>query len=318
MQIPRKQDAIVASILIVNWNTRELLAACLDAVFEHWGLVGIEVIVVDNASGDGSVEMVEERFPQVVLIKNRDNAGFVKANNQAAAVAKGRYIVLLNSDTEPLDSGLSRLIAYMEQSPGTGVVSGKLINEDGTFQRPFRRFPRMTGAYFRHSLRLIVGFNTPFHRRYLMQDTGSAEMLEVDWLSGAYLVIRQELIERGELFDPEIYMYYEDTTLCRSVWQRGYKVVYLPMAPVVHYQGSSAKTVRARAAYFSFRSSVIYFRKQNGQLPAALYRGAVLTTWRALRLLFRLTSFLPSEAIGRKAALFSELCDYEREFSRTV
>lgn len=303
------------SILIVNWNTRDLLRDCLASIFGHWGSITMEIIVVDNASSDGSVEMVEQEFPQVTMIQNDSNMGFVRANNQAAEVATGKYLLLLNSDTRVLDGEVGSVLEYMGDHPDVGIVTGNVRNSDGSFQRPFRRAPHPFGALLRHTTRLIVGFNSYFHRRYRMEDVGDDRAIEVEWVTGAYVFMRHELVEDGKVFDEEIFMYYEDTLLCHRCWKSGYRVMYVPLAPIIHYGGESANQVRAFAAYESFKSSAIYFRKTRGKIFSGMYSLVVLAAWRMLAVMFRLLSVLigGSGRVKTKAQYFRDLVNLSLE-----
>ena len=295
------------SILIVNWNTRELLQQCIQSILECWQDVDIEIIVSDNASSDGSVEMLHNIFPQVKVIANTENLGFVRANNQAAELATGRYILLLNSDTRVLAGGVKDAISYLDTHPDVGLITPKVLNADGSFQRPFRRAPAFLGAYFRHSMRLFFGFNTPFHKRFRMENTGQDDELDVDWVTGACVFMRPELLEDGKVFDEEIFMYYEDTLLCHRVWKAGYRVVYVPIVPIIHYGGESAKQVKAFAAYNSFKSSVVYFKKTRNPAQAQVYSVCVRNTWFILKWVFTVTAIFPGKLAKRKAEFFSEL-----------
>lgn len=297
------------SILIVNWNTRDLLQDCLASIFAHWGAAKMEVIVVDNASSDGSVAMVKQKFPQVTVISNDTNNGFVRANNQAVEVATGRYILLLNSDTKILDDQVGSVLDYMDQHHDIGIVTGNVRNPDGSFQRPFRRAPHPFGAFMRHTFRLIFGFNSYFHRRYRMEDVSDERAIEVDWVTGAYVFMRKELVENGKVFDEEIFMYYEDTMLCHRCWQSGYRVMYLPLAPIIHYGGESANQVRAFAAYESFKSSIIYFRKTRGRILSGLYGAVVPAVWRVLAVMLRMLSVIcgNKDRVLKKAQYFRDL-----------
>lgn len=295
------------SILIVNWNTRDLLAECLASVYEHWSHIDLEVIVIDNASSDGSVEMVRKSFPQVRLIENAENHGFVVANNQGVNAARGRYLLLLNSDTRVLDNGVGKMLSLLDSNSDIGILTGRMLNQDGSFQRPFRRKPHLLGAFMRHSVRLIMGFNTPLHRRYRMEDVGPDEQIDVDWIIGAYIFLRRDLLEDGKVFDEDIFMYYEDALLCFRCWQKGFRVTYAPFAPIVHYGGVSAKQVRAFTAYHSFKSSVVYFRKTRGRVAALVYEKAVRGVWVVLYGIFRLMNLLAAGVVQRKTAYFKEL-----------
>lgn len=304
------------SILIVNWNTQKLLRECLDSVYAKWSTIDLEVIVVDNNSSDQSAEMVETEFPQVVLVRNDTNLGFVQANNQAAVLAKGRFILLLNSDTKVIDPDVKSVLDYLDAHQDVGIVTGKVLNSDGSFQRPFRCAPHPFGALLRHTTRLVVGFNTPFHRRYRMENVGDSDAIEVDWVTGAYVFLRRELVNDGEVFDPDLFMYYEDTLLCFRCWQKGYRVMYLPLAPIIHYGGGSAKQVRAFTAFNSFKSSVTYFEKTRGRITANVYGSAVKMLWRTFAGMFRVLSVFSGRRFVKKAELFSELTMLDKENQR--
>lgn len=300
------------SILIVNWNTRELLQCCLQSIHDHWSAIDAEIIVVDNHSSDGSAGMVSELFPDVILINNGDNLGFVRANNQAASIAKGRYLLLLNSDTRVLDSGATKVLEYLDQHKDVGIVTGKVLNDDGSFQHPMRRKPRPIGALMRHSFRLVVGFRTYFHKRFRMEDVDSNQEQDVDWVVGCYVFLRHELLDNGKVFDEEVFMYYEDTLLCHRCWERNYRVTYLPLAPIVHYGGGSAKQVRAFTAWSSFKSSVVYFTKTSGKPTARIYSAAVRGIWAALATLFGVMASVFGSRFRKKADFFNELVSLAR------
>jgi len=296
------------TIIVVSWNTRDLLADCLSSVRRWYGGVSYQLIVVDNASADGSADMVARDFPEVTLIRNAANLGFVKANNQAASLALGRVFLLLNSDTKVLDAGVAEIIEFLDANPGVGAVTGKVLNADGSFQRPFRRFPAPVGAYFRHTLRLIVGLDTPFHRRYMLQAINPDTEAVLDgWITGAYLFVRREFLHQGTIFDQDSFMFYEDTMLCLRIRQAGARIAYLPIAPIVHYGGESTKHVKALTMYNSFISSVEFFRKTRGARIASLYHTAVVGTWRLFGVLFSILGRLGIPRCLDKNLLFQEL-----------
>ena len=251
---------IALSIVIVNWNTRDLLRDCLESILDDLAhKIEFEIIVVDNASADGSAAMVRDDFPDVRLIENDENAGFVRANNQAVKLASGQYILLLNSDTKMLGSGAEEILQYLDDNPKVGIATGKMLYEDGDFQSSYSRFPNIVGDVITHTLRRVFAFKPPFHRYFTYANLNPDEAHEVDWLCGAYLYVRRELLQDGKVFDEALFMYYEDTLLCKRAWDLGYKVVYLPKAPIVHYHNRSAKKIVALAALYSFQSSVVYY-----------------------------------------------------------
>lgn len=296
------------SIIIVNWNTKELLKKCLESL-EHNVSKSLrhEIIVLDNCSSDGSCAMVKKEFPSVILIENTTNVGFVRANNQGAELANGRYLLLLNSDTVVLDGGIRDIINYLDTHSDVGVATGRVLNLDKTFQRPFRRYPDWLGAAFRHSIDLVKKIDHPLKRSFRLEHLDEMKEHDVDWVTGAYLFLRRELMEVGKVFDEDLNMYYEDTLLCSRVRQRGYRIVYLPYAPIIHYHGASANQVRTEAILQSFKSSVIYFRKVNGISVARIYSLTVRIIWSALTIGFTVLQVFPVKKFREKAELFRKL-----------
>jgi GT2 family glycosyltransferase len=296
------------SIIIVNWNTRDLLEQCLKSIKDSVSKdIRYEVIVVDNGSSDGSAEMIRDIFPSVQIIKNNANYGYVYANNQGASVSKGRYLLLLNSDTLVLDDGIKRVISYLDTYPDVGVATGRVLNPDGTFQRPFRRFPHLLGGIYRHTVNLVKLVNHPFEKRYRLENLDEFYEHEVDWVTGAYLFLRRELMEGGKVFDEAIYMYYEDTLLCARARKNGYRIMYLPFAPIIHYHQASARLIGSQAIFYSFRSSVIYFKKIYGKFVAKLYSSITRIIWCAFALIFSLLQIFPLRKFKEKAELFRSL-----------
>lgn len=287
---------------------------CLCSIYEHMGEhLKYEVIVVDNNSEDDSQEMVTMSFPEVMLVSNAENVGFVKANNIGLSKSCGRNILLLNSDTKLLDGTMHEVVDYFDKHSDTGVIIGKVLNKDGSFQRPFRKFPHPLGAYMRHTFRLVVGFNTVLHRRYLMESVNEDRPAEVDWVTGAYLFVRRNLLDGEEIFDENIFMYYEDTLLCYRVKQKGYRCMYLPAAPIIHYGGESTKLVHARAGFLSFKGSVYFISATHGTYSSRVYYHSVIGTWHVLAAMFGLLAFVPYKPIDKKAKLFRSLLEYSRK-----
>ncbi|MBC7263250.1 MAG: glycosyltransferase family 2 protein [Chloroflexi bacterium] len=252
------------SIVIVNWNVKDLLAHCLESVFHASDGLEIEVIVVDNASTDGSPQMVRECFPQVQLVANERNAGFTTANNQGIATAKGRYILLLNPDTEVLDGALSTMVRYMDAHPSVGALGPRLIYPDGHVQSSRRRFPTLATAFLESTILQQWFPHNRILSRYYCLDRSDEEEQEVDWVVGACLMMRREALDQVGPLDEGFFMYSEEMDWCHRLVKRGWHVVYLPSARVVHYEGrSSSQVVPQRHIYFQ-SSKVYYFRKYFG------------------------------------------------------
>lgn len=268
------------SIVIVNWNVRELLRRCLHSVYRATGAsLQVEVIVVDNASSDGSVAMVPEDFPQVHLIANDENLGFTRGNNQAIAQCRGRYVLLLNPDTEVVGDALSTMVRYMDDHPQVGALGPQLLNPDGSVQSSRRRFPTIATAFLESTILQQWFPDNQVLRRYYVRDRGDDEVQEVDWVVGACLLARRQAIEQVGLLDEEFFMYSEEMDWCRRFKERGWRVVYLPTAQVIHHEARSSEQVKPLQHIQFQRSKVLYFRKHHGRWQAEALRLFLLATY---------------------------------------
>jgi len=265
-----KIDVIDLSIVIVNWNVRELLRRCLASIFVA-DLPRMEVIVVDNASSDGSSEMLRAEFPQVMLLANAHNRGFPAGNNQAFAVARGRYVMTLNPDTELIGQALTGMLAYLDAHPQVGALGPQLLNPDGSIQSSRRRFPTLSTALFESTWLQGLAPHGVL-QRYYMEDIAPNVMQEVDWLVGACILVRREVLQTVGGFDEAFFMYSEELDWCKRIQSAGWKIVYLPEAKVIHHTGrSSEQAVAARHIHFQ-TSKVRYFRKHHGRWAAGVLR----------------------------------------------
>jgi len=262
------------SIVIVSWNVRDFLRRCLRSIFEAQPAspgVNLEVIVVDNASTDDSVEVVRAEFSDVRLIANAGNRGFSAANNQGLAVARGRYVLLLNPDTEVMDGALTTLVAFADAHPDVGVVGPQLLNSDGSIQSSRRRFPTLATAFFESTWLQPCAPRRVLERYYVL-DRSDSETLDVDWVKGAALMARGRAIAQVGPLDEGFFMYSEELDWCRRFKDAGWRVVYLPDARIVHHEGkSSEQVVPARQIHFQ-TSKVRYFRKHHGAAAAEALR----------------------------------------------
>lgn len=253
------------SIIIVSWNVRELLESCLASIEAGRDELALETIVVDGGSTDGSPDMVETVYPWVKLIVRKDNVGFPKGNNIGLAEANGRYLLLLNPDTELVGRALTTMVAYLEANPDVGVVGGQLLNPDGTIQSSRRRFPTAATAFF-ESTWLQPLAPKKVLRDYYAEDIGDDETADVDWVKGACLMTRQTILEEVGPLDADYFMYSEELDWCKRIKMAGWRVVYLPEAKIVHHEGkSSEQAVTARHINFQ-RAKLRYFRKYHGMM----------------------------------------------------
>ena len=265
------------SIVILNWNVRDLLDRCLASV--RSSRYAIEIVVVDNASTDDSVSMVRSKYPHATVIANEVNRGFTGGNNQGLAAATGRYVLVLNPDTEIVGDALDRLVDYLEANSDVGAVGPLLLNPDRSIQSSRRRFPTLATAFF-ESTWLQGAAPRGLLRRYYMEDVPADVTHDVDWLNGACTLFRREMLDRVGVYDEaNFFMYSEELDLCRRIKGAGWRIAYVPEAQVVHYEGkSSEQAVAARHIRFN-TSKVRYFRKWHGRAVADMLRMWLLSLY---------------------------------------
>lgn len=245
-----------ASIVIVNYNTRELLAVCLESLFSVVSGISFEVWVVDNDSSDGSADMVENSFPQVHCIRNSANLGFARANNQAMRQVAGRYLVLLNSDTIVLPLALETIISFMDKQYDVGVCGGQLLNRDGSRQNSIANIPTLATELLNKSL-----LRRLFPDRYPGKERCFEAPLEVESIIGACMVVSRAAIEDVGMLDERYFFFFEETDWCLSMKQAGWKVFFHPDAKIVHVQGASAKKIHIPARIEYWKSRYLFFEK---------------------------------------------------------
>jgi len=266
--IRNPQSAIRLSIIIVNWNTRNLLAQCLQSLYANPPDGEFEVWVVDNASTDGSVQMVREQFPQVRLIENSENAGFAWANNQAIRRSSGRHLLLLNPDTEIWPGAPETLVRFMEEYPQAGAAGARLLNPDGTLQESCHPFPTLGREVWR-----LFHLDALWPRaRYEMTRWDLETPRPVDAVQGACVMLRREALEQVGLLDEDYFMYTEEVDLCYRLRRGGWRIYWAPQATVVHYGGQSTQQMPAEMFLRLYESKLFYFRKHHGRQAARAYK----------------------------------------------
>ena len=256
------------SVIIVSWNTCELLDRCLTTLFEElteqqFFSLGIEVFVVDNASGDGSAEMVRQKHSQVRLISNAENLGFGRANNQALTVASGQYILLLNPDTEICSGSINTLVDFLDKHSQAGVVAPQLINSDGSIQLSCRAFPSFAGMFFE-----LVGLSRLMPvgsrwRDYKMLDWPHNSLRQVDQPEGACLLIRKVVLDQVGIFDEDYFMLFEEVDWCYRVKQAGWEIWFIPDARIIHHMGQAIKQVKVRMILSSHKGMYRFWYKHH-------------------------------------------------------
>lgn len=271
-------SAPAISILIVSFNTKDVLRECLESVQLSSRGLNVETIVVDNNSRDNSVQMVREEFPWVHVIESKENLGFGRANNLAFEAAHGRYIVLLNSDAFLQRNTLSLSLEKMEADPSVGLASGRLVGRDGVLQPSARMFPSPM-----RQLLVISGLadRFPKSRFFGQADRTWADPMqaaEVDWVPGAYSIIPARILHEHGFFDPRFFLYYEEVDLCLRIQNAGFKIMYWPEICIVHVGGESSRQIKtlemsqtgAQLVLWRMRSTLLYYRKHEGSMAAVV------------------------------------------------
>jgi hypothetical protein len=252
---------VEASIVIVSYNGRDFLRRCLASFYHHTKGVDFEVIVVDNASTDGTPEMVVEEFPRATLVRRTENAGFARGVNQGMAVARGEAFLLLNPDTELDADILPPMLAYLRRHADIGVLAPKLLDPDGSLQLSCRAFPGFATALFnRYSLLTRLFGGNRFSRRYLMTGFDHTRTADVDWASAACWLIPRVAFEKVGPLDEGYFWSIEDVDYCQRVHRAGLRVVYFPEVAVRHHIGESAATLPGRTIRERHRGMWRYYR----------------------------------------------------------
>lgn len=260
------------SVVIVNWNLSELLHGCLDSLRSFGDGVVVECIVVDNGSSDGSVAMLERDFPEVTLIRNTGNSGFSRASNQGMKAASGRYMFLLNNDCLLEEGALQRMVSYMDSHPEAGACGPRVVNSDGTLQVHSK-------GYYPTILRIMVKMFMPERIKNtwglssgIYEYNDKKEIQEYDWLSGCALMVRRQVVDEVGYLDADVFMYCEDIDWCYRIGKSGWKVMYLPMAQVLHFGGQSMLMQQGAIVGSHAAGLVAYYSRYHKHSAALLFR----------------------------------------------
>jgi GT2 family glycosyltransferase len=277
-----------ASVIIVSFNTKDILRECLETVERESDGLRIETLVVDNHSSDGSAEMVESEFPRVRVLRSTINLGFGAANNLAIQAAGGRYVILLNSDAFLCPGSLRLAISHMDLHPQAALGGARLVGRDLSWQPSARMFPSIFGE-----LLVLTGLAAKFPKSRFFGHfdrtwADQLEAAEIDWVPGAFSIIRADVLERVGVFDPRFFLYCEEVDLCLRIKQAGHQIWYWPDILVVHLGGESSRQIKdlelsssgsTQLVLWRMRSTLLYWRKHHGVkvwlvkwLELALYR----------------------------------------------
>jgi hypothetical protein len=260
------------SVIIVNWNTRKLLEDCLTSIYKFTKNIGFEVIVVDNNSNDGSKKNVEIKFPKVKLIANKKNLGFAKANNIGIKQAKGKYILLLNSDTYMMENSLQKLFEFANRQENIGIVAPQLLNPDKTIQQSLGFFPNLPQIFFWMSFidDLPLGYLLkPYH---IDHDIFYKKDQMVDWVTGAAILVPKNVIQKAGALDDKIFMYGEDVEWCYRIKKAGLQIIYTPITKIVHIGRGSSDKDPTRAFIGEFQGLKYFYTKHKSNFSLQILK----------------------------------------------
>lgn len=271
------------SVCIVSYNTRARLERCLDAIQREDA--SAEIIVADNASSDGSAEMVAAQFPRVQLLRNAENLDYTRAMNQCLRRAQGQFILLLNPDTEPAPNSLRALTDALERHANWGAAGARLEYPDSTLQRTGNRFPTF-GFLLYESLGLNARFpNNPGQQKNIYAEWDRQSERQVDALSGACLMVRRSVLEQVGVLDERFVMYMEEVDWCKRMYARGFGVGYVPSARVLHYGGQSAQQIPSPRRTLLYERSILQYAEKYFGRPTAFLFSSIFGVRRVKRAL---------------------------------
>ena len=261
----------MVSVIIVSWNTRDILLQCLASLNAEACRYPMEVIVVDNASSDGSADAVATSYPQVRLIRNTENSGFAKANNQGICVSTGRYLCLVNSDVKVLPHCITRLVDFCETHQGVGMAGPRIIGGDGKLQRSCRGFPTVWNMFCRALALDTIFPKLKLFTGYALLHSPQETPGPVDILTGCFWLVRREALEQVGGLDESFFMYGEDMDWCKRFWLQGWHLMFIPEAEAIHYGGASSSNAPVRFYIERQRADLQYWKKHHSAIGVACF-----------------------------------------------
>ena len=282
----KELSVIDLSIIIVSWNVQELLLACLESITASPIAIDesdgdkpvVEIIVVDSASSDSTIAVVRDDFPQVKLLPQTENVGFTRGNNIGFELAQGRYLMMLNPDTEIVGDALTQMLNYMDTHADVGLIGPHTLNTDKSTQSSRRCFPTKTLAFFESTwLQPFAPKSMMTH--YYLSDKPEDAILEVDWMQGSALMTRHEIYETVGGLDTNFVMYSEEMDWCKRIKDAGWRAVYLGTAQIIHHGGKSSEQIGAQKHIWFQESKLRYFKKHHGARFAFILRCFLLLNY---------------------------------------
>jgi GT2 family glycosyltransferase len=288
------------SIIIVNWNVKDILKDCLESIRKNVSGIAYEVVIVDNNSADGSIEMIEKEYPEVLLIRNRQNLGYARANNQGIMKAKGKYVLILNPDTIVLPETVEKMYRFLEENPGVGACGPSILD---TNHRPFSPMiydPTLWELFGKDSFlrKFFPKLSSP---RYPQPK----KRKDVERLSGCCFLSSREALKTVGLFDERIFLFYEEADLFFRLRRMGWAVYYLPELSIVHLHGKSVSLFsRFQEELFVRKSSLIYFRNRYGLIPSIFLRIFLILSYLLYAIILEAFHFLCRQEIYQEKKIF--------------
>ncbi len=260
------------SIIVVAWNVRELLYNCLESVYNETKGVSFEVIYVDNASKDGSAEMVRKKFPKVKMIENEKNEGFIKATNEGIQIAEGRYVLLLNSDTIVLDNAIAKTVKFADEHPEAAVVGCKVLNPDKTLQRNCFMYASLINLLLSATYLYKIFPKNKFFGRERMTWWDFNDVREVETVCGSFSLVRNEAIKKVGLMDETYFVYGDDPDWCYRFKKNGWKILFTPDPQIIHYGGQTTKQMTGKFRLQLSGSRLIFMKLHRSKLVFSFAR----------------------------------------------
>jgi len=309
------------SILIVNWNTRERTLACIRSIRKFApGQAGVQIIVIDNDSEDGSVEAIRQAGLDVEIIENKENAGFGRANNAGLDQTRGRIVLFLNSDTEITENTIPDLLGEFGSHPEIAAFGCKILGYDEVPQHSVRGFPTLGAYLYSDTLLGMLGLFRGSHERYRRKQFDFEQWQKIEVAMGAALAVRSEVVQQMQGFDPRFFMYFEEADLCKRIHDAGFGLAYAPVPVVYHVGGASSRKSKARMMLVIRQSMFKYFRKHEPAWKIWLFTVVfkplfilhMITTWLKQLLRAGLARLQP-DSRGRREK-YQRRLDVTREF----
>lgn len=303
------------SIIIVNYNVKHFLNLCLQSVEQATKNIQSEVIVVDNNSSDGSIEFIKNQYPEVILIENKTNVGFAKANNLGTKIAKGNYLLILNPDTVIAEDSLEKLIQFTANNPLAGFVGVQLIDGGGNFlQESKRNIPTLLNSF----KKLFTAF--PYSKQTYYSSLGKNEVGEVSILPGAFMFAKSSVFKKLRGFDERYFMYAEDIDLSVTALSNGYKNYYVGTIKAIHFKGESTVKNIKQLKYFT-QSMHLYFAKYNKNMLKVSIVLLGIYSWQILHIIQRFFSIQKSTKFNKAICISDRIYQnnvFDLTFLKTI